>query len=76
MANTNEGIGNNSYKGNGTSLCGACGEPLRDHRIARPCPEMGVDIFYVEIPPRRGPDNWDAKRQREYRARQRAKGEA
>jgi hypothetical protein len=46
-----EGMGDNSYEGNGTLKCYACKEPLRDHRRGYPCPSM-PQVFHVERPRR------------------------
>jgi len=55
MASTTEGIGDNTFQGRGVMLCAVCGEPLRDHRLAHPCPTLGLNTFYVESPPRYRP---------------------
>ena len=72
---SSEGIGDNSYEGNGTMLCASCGTPLRDHRIAQPCPTLGVTVFYVERPRRNTSDHPDTQRQRAYRAKRKAEKE-
>ena len=32
-------------RGLGVLMCDACSKPIRDHRVAHPCPTLGVSII-------------------------------
>lgn len=36
--------GDPNYAGAGKIKCHICGEPVRDHKISEPCPELGLEI--------------------------------
>lgn len=37
-----EHFGDHDFKGLGTIMCKACGEPTRDHQGFGPCPKLGL----------------------------------
>ncbi len=61
--------------GLGILICQACGKPYREHRVAHPCPALGVDLIKGAFTTRSLRES--ARRKREYRVRkEKREGEA